>query len=161
MKSNNNYTRIDDIVKSVIEKINEAEEGVSIQIKQRETSVDKNFEITHREYVARVCEAGGDPYGKVKAHIVRNTRLDCGLYFGSFSQTCEATGVSISTVKRVISAMQESDLIRNFMSGVWAVHPKFLRRGKSGKFLGLMRFYYSLPKKATNSSFEKRLKSIN
>lgn len=146
MKPNSYYTQKEDIVNSVIQKINE-EEYKSGLANSVHSSVDKNFEITHREYVARLLESGNDTYGKVKAYIIRNTMLSCGLYFGSVNDTKDATCVSRSTVMRVLNSMQEDDLIRLFKDGVWAVHPKLLRKGNGGKYIGQLRVYNSLDKK--------------
>lgn len=149
MKSNNNYMQKEAIVNAVIQKINEEEiaEDVSVILKKNGNAVDNDFEITHREFVARLLECGNDLSGKVKAYIIRNTMLSCGLYFGSINDTSDGTGVSRSTVKRTMISMQEDDLLRLYQDGVWAVHPKLLRKGGGGKYMGLLRVYYSLPKR--------------
>ena len=149
MKSNNNYTQRKAIVNAVIQKIEEEDivNDVSFVLKEKGNAVDNDFEITHREFIARLLESGNDVYGKVKAYIIRNTMLSCGLYFGSVNDTKEEIGVSRSTVIRVFNSMQEDDLLRLYQDGVWAVHPKLLRKGGGGKYMGLLRVYYSLPKR--------------
>ena len=149
MESNNNYKQRAEIVNAVVKKIEEADivNDVSVILKEKGNAVDKDFEITHREFIARLLESGNDVYGKVKAYIIRNTVLSCGLYFGSINDTCDGTGASRSTVKRTLTSMQEDDLIRLYQDGVWAVHPKLLRKGGGGKYMGLLRVYYSLPKR--------------
>ena len=157
MKPNNYYNKKDDIVNSVIQKIDEAEQKENIGSKEQSNAVDKNFEITHREYVARLLESGNSTDGKVKAYIIRNTMLNCGLYFNSINDTCEATSVSRSTVKRAFNSLQEDDLIRLYQDSVWAVHPKLLRKGGGGKYIGLLRVYYSLPKREKKNNGNKHI----
>ena len=97
--------------------------------------------------VARAFEAVGDPIGKVEAYIVRNARMDCGLLFCSISEVSEETHASKSTVQKVFLSWQYADLLRLYKYGIWAVHPRFLRRGGSERFIVQLRFYNSLPKK--------------
>lgn len=147
MNTKVNIKQTTEIVNSIIEKIEEEEKRLLGNDKDKKAYVDKNFEITHREVTARFCESGGDPVGIVKGYIIRNTKLTVGLYFGSISETSEKTGVSRRTVVKVFNLLQYDDLIRLYRDGVWAVHPNFLRRGNSGRYIGLLRFYNSLPKK--------------
>ena len=147
MGTKDNITQIKDIVNSVLEKIEAEDQKVSIEVRQKEGCVDKNFEITHRDMYANFVIAGNEPIDKVKCHIIKNTKLNCGLFFGSINNTSEATGVCRRTVVKVFNILQYDDFLRLYMDGVWAVHPKLLRRGNGGKYLGQLRFYYSLPKK--------------
>lgn len=147
MNTKVNIKQTIEIVNSIIEKTEEEEQRLLESNKSKNAYVDKNFEITHREVIARFCESGKDPIGIVKGHIIRNTKLTVGLYFGSISETSEKTGVSRRTVVKVFNILQYDDLIRLYKDGVWAVHPNFLRRGNSGRYIGLLRFYNSLPKK--------------
>ena len=156
MRPNNNIKQINAIVNSVIEQIDKEESKISLEVRQKQEGVDKNFEITHKEMNARYVESGKDFGGKVKAYVIRNVRLDCGLYFGSISETSERTGVSRRTVIDTFNELQYDDLIRLYKNGVWALHPKVLRRGNSGKYLGQLRFYYSLPKKERPKKDEKK-----
>ena len=144
MKTNIHYSDFDEIVKRVLAEIEKEERELN---ETGSTPVDNSFEITHREFMAKSYESGNDVYGKVKAHILRKTRLDCLLYHGSIKSTSEATGVSKSTVQRVFDSYQEDDLMRKYCYGVWALHPKYLRKGSGGKYMALLRIYYSLPRK--------------
>lgn len=147
MSTKNNIKQIKEIVNSVIEQIDREEENSYLEIRERQKNVDNNFEITHKEMIARAYEAVGEPIGKVEAFIVRNVKMDCGLLFCSINEVSEATKVGRTTVKKVFNALQYADIIRFYKYGVWAVHPKFLRRGSGGKFIGQMRFYNTLQKK--------------
>ena len=151
MKAKININQITDIVNAVKEIINTEEEKVGddtyLEVNQKNKSVDNNFEITHRELIAIAFESSNNTDGKIKAYIIRNARLDCSLYFGSINDTCEATGVCRRTVIKVFNGLQEDDILRKYRDGVWAVNPKFLRRGSSGKYIGLVRFYNSLNKR--------------
>lgn len=146
MSTKHNIKHTKEIVNDVIKIINTETESISLDFNQIK-GIDNDFEITHKEMIARFCESGDEPTGKVKAYIVRNTRMDCGLYLGSIKETSERSGVGKSTVYKVFLALQYDDIIRLYKYGIWAVHPKFLRKGNSGKYLGQLRFYNSLPKK--------------
>lgn len=147
MKSIKDYNKIADIVNYALQRVDEEEQKVTLEFRQTQNTVDKNFEITHREMMCKYMESGDDPIGRIKAHIIRNTRLDCSLYFGSINETSQATGVSRSTVKRVFLSLQYDDSIRLLKNGVWAVNPRVMRKGTGSKYMGLLRLYNSLPKK--------------
>lgn len=141
MRTKDNYTQKDVIVNAVQEYLAQEEKKVKHQV------VDTNFEITHKKDLIELFEFCGSSNALVLAHIYNNVMMSCMLYFGSIDTTSKATGVSRSSVKRAFNELQDRDKIRMYLRGVWAVNPKTLRKCTGGKYIALLRFYYSLPRK--------------
>ena len=141
MEPNENYNEIYDVVKQAIYEL-DAEKNIQFG---KELPVDRSFEITHKAEMAKMHEATNTPAGKVQAYIIRQTKLDRCLFEHSISETSQEIGVCKTTVSQVFRNNQKSDLMRYYKDGVWAVNPRLLRRGTGGKFIMLLKFYYSLP----------------
>ena len=135
-----NYSKIIQDVNSLI-----AEGETEYSSGEKKAVVDRNFEITHREIMIRYIRAKAS--NDVKAHLLATVRLDCGLYIGTLEETSKATGITKRTVGSSFRVLQDGDFIRFYRNGIWAVNPKLLRKGTGGKYIGQIRFYYSIPQK--------------
>lgn len=131
----------------------DGDSGVNVKVQAKKTTIDSNFEITHRNMLVKAIECGGDPFHMVEAYIIRNTRLDSNLYKGTYEETAKKlNGISKSTVQRAMIKMQEDDLMRMYSRGTWMINPLLIRRGTSEKYMALWRIYCDLPQRNKKDS---------
>jgi len=87
-----------------------------------------SWEKVQTEALAAFIECGGSASTSVIAYMVRN-REPGNLLVDTYSTIASKTGASVSSVRRVMSAMNAKGLLRKLRNGVYIINGDVIRYG--------------------------------
>lgn len=66
-------------------------------------------------------------------YIVQNTNQSNNMFVGTYRRIEEATGVSHTTIAKIMKKLQKHEFIEKIQNGVWLVNPNILMKGNDTK----------------------------
>lgn len=100
----------------------------------------QRWDKVYPKNLARMMDMFGDEKMKVVAHLIRK-KDTMNMIAATMREIAESTGVSLTTVNKVLKIMQQKDFIRKLRGGKWILSPRVICGGKQSIGMATINYY--------------------